>query len=141
MKKYLFLGILFILILVPSLALADNVQTGNATVQNSVTNTVNGSNCATHIEVTINGQKEVLDSNDCGTHTLNSTANGTKEEPSSAPSITRSVFDSPTIIISKTPTSTPVPTISDKNRLYAPSLISVVVKSFEDLVKRIFRVF
>jgi len=141
MKKYLFLGLFLMLTSRPPFAFADNTQTGNASAQSSATTTTNGSNCSTHIEVTVNGQTQVLDSTDCGTHTLNKTANGTTEESSPGPSITKPVLRYPVITVSKIPTSTPTTTITEKNKSHAPSLISVVVKGIEDLFKRFFHAF
>jgi hypothetical protein len=141
MKKYLFLGLFLILITRPPFAFADNTQTGNASAQSSATTTTNGSNCSTHIEVTVNGQTQVLDSTDCGTHTLNKTANGTTEESSPRPSITKPVLRYPRITVSQIPTATPTPTIMGKNRLQTPSLFSVVVKGVEALFKRFFHAF
>ncbi|MGA2967943.1 MAG: hypothetical protein ABSD69_02130 [Candidatus Levyibacteriota bacterium] len=138
MKKCLFLTFLFILIFPISVALADDVHIGNASAQSSVTSTTNGSNCQTHIQTTVNGQTEVLNSTDCGTHTLINSVNGTTGGPTPFPSITKPVFKYPVIIISKAPTATPTPTIIEKHELRTPSLVSVIIKGFEDFFKRFF---
>jgi hypothetical protein len=142
MKKYLFSAFLFILIFPVSVALADDVRTGNASAKSSVTSTTNGSNCQTHIEVSANGQTQVINSTDCGTHTVTNTVNGTTtKEPTAFPSITKPVLKYPTITISKAATSTLTPTTIGKNNLHTPSLFSVVIKGIEDFCKRLFQAF
>jgi|SRR3990167_2017946 len=49
---------------------AESITTGDATAKSSVTNTVQGGNVETHIEVEANGEKKVLDTTEPGTHKL-----------------------------------------------------------------------
>ena len=137
MKKYFFLG-LFLILIFPTMALSDTVQTENANVQNSVTTTTNGANCTTHIQTTVNGQTEVLNSNDCGTNTLNNSVSGTvTKELSPSPAVTKPVLKYPMITVSQIPSSTPTPRIIEKNNLHNWSL-SIVIKGVEDFFKRFF---
>ena len=142
MKIKLFLGLLFLFALEPSVALADNVQTGSSNAQSSVTNTVNGSNCQTHIITTVNGQTEVLNSSDCGSHTLTNSVNGTiTKEPTPFPSLAKPTLKSPTITISKAPTATPTPTMMAAQKAYLQSLTAVLIKGIQAFFNRLFRAF
>jgi hypothetical protein len=144
MKKYLTYGLLIIVfgLLIRTVVFAQVVQTGSASVQNNVTNTVNGSNCTTHIQTTVNGQTKTLDSTDCGTHTLNNSVSGAttgRITPSGQPTVaTYPHYISPTIIIPESLTSTPTPTITEKHKPNFGFFINNFFKKISSLLSRIF---
>jgi hypothetical protein len=144
MKKaklpYLLLPLLF-LVFLKTPAFAQDVQTGNASAQSTVTNTVNGSGCSTHMEIIVNGERRVLDSTDCGTHTLSNTANATEEEVSPKPSIIKPVLKSPTVSIlpSSTSSATPQAALLEKKEIHESSFISNFVKKIQEFFKGLFK--
>jgi hypothetical protein len=141
MKKYLTYGLLLIAygLLIRTVVFAQIVQTGSSNVQTDVTNTVNGSNCTTHIQTTVNGQTQTLDSTECGIHTLNNSVGGTTTGQIT-PSVTQTPhYVSPTITIPTSPTSTPTPTIVEKNKLHSLSFISGFFERITNFLTGIFR--
>lgn len=100
---------------------AQDVQTGNATAQSSVINTVEGNgSVSTHIEVEANGEKKVLDTNAPGTYKISvrfdNNVNATKTS---------------TIVNSKSPIATSTPTIIQRDKSSNLSLISSFIKRIE----------
>jgi len=140
MKKYIVYGLLLIaycLLITP--VSAQDIQTGNSSVQSTVTNTVNGSGCQTHIEVIVNGVKKVLDSTDCGTHSLNVNSNSNSQSP--LPSSSVFIPQKPTLSLSPSPTSTVTPTIkpAEKKEIHESSFIVDFINTVSDFFKRILR--
>jgi len=138
-KRFCILIIAFYL-LFPTASYAQDIQTGNSSAQSTVTNTVNGSGgCSTHIEVIVNGEKKVLDSTDCGTHSLNVSSNSNFQSPT--PSASVFIPQKPIISLSPSPTSSVTPIIKpeEKKEMSKPSFISNVIKTFSDFFKRVLR--
>jgi len=128
MKIKLFLGLLFLFALEPSVALADNIQTRNASAQSTVENNVQGNgNVTTHIETSANGQTNVIDTQ--GNGQINVTNNNGNVTITKTPQVT----------IVQTLNSTPTPKIIYKHQPKTPSLVSGLFENLTNFLKRIFR--
>lgn len=138
MKKCFFILIIVFCLLIPIPSYAQDIQTGNSSVQNSVTNTVNGSGCLTHIEVIVNGEKRVLDSTDCGTHSLNISSNSSSQSP--LPSASVFIPQKTTVSISPSPVSSATPVVipEKKIEMNKSSFFPNLTKYLQDFLKKIF---
>jgi hypothetical protein len=129
MKKYIFFAILLSLILPVSVAMADNIVTGNASSETRVYNSVgDDGQTYTHIETTVNGQ----------THTIDSKNQGEIDVRNENGKVT--VIKSPNVMVTITEgeSSTPTPTLNEEHELKTPSLVTVMIKGIEDFFHRFF---
>jgi len=103
---------------------AQNIQTGNANAESSVqTNIQGGGSVSTHIEVSANGEKKVLNSNSPGTYTLNvSSSNNNTGSQTITP------------IISSSPIASPSPKVEQKNIIHKKSLLSNIENVIQNLI-------
>jgi hypothetical protein len=119
---------LFILLLFffPPISFADDSQNGNATSETRVSNTVtNGGSTYTHIETTVNGQTNIIDSKDQGEIDVrNDNGNVTVNK---SPNVT--------VAVSENKISTPTPTI--KPLLHKTTFISDIFANLSNFFKRI----
>jgi len=124
MKRYLFLAVLFSLTLPVSIALADEIKTGNASAETRVYNTVSDDgDTYTHIETTVNGKTNIIESKNEGEIDVRN-VNG-KVTINKSPEVM--------VTITQDENSTATPTITKKQQLKTPSLFAVIVKGIEDL--------
>lgn len=120
MKRYIFLISLSLFFSKTSVSYSENIQTGNASAQSSVETKIQGSgSVTTHIEVTANGEKKILDASKPGSYSVSveSNSNSNEVSPSSTPSAT--------------------PTIDNNNNSEKSSFISTLVKNIRNFFKRI----
>lgn len=127
MKKAGFLGLSFLtlLIFLKSSAYAQNIITGNQKAETTVTNNVTGGNVTTHIETTVNGKTNVIDSQ----------GNGNIEVKNENGNVT--ISTSPQVTVTETKNSTPTPKITPKPT-HKTSFLSNFFDKISNYFKRIF---
>ena len=115
---------------------AQNIQTGNSSAQSLVQTNIQGNgSVSTHIEVSANGEKKVLDTNSPGNYKLEVQSNSYNSNVNN-PTI------SPIISLSPTPISSPSPTIIPKTaNIHKFSYLSNLIKNIQIFFGNIFNTF
>lgn len=110
--------------------IAQAIQTGNSSAQSSVQTNIQGNgSVSTHIEVSANGEKKVLDSNSPGTYKLEVQSNNNNNSDQNITPII-SLFPIPTA----TPTSTLIP---KKTEAHKSSFLSDIEKNIQKFLGKI----
>jgi hypothetical protein len=119
---------------------AQSITTGDSNVQTSITSKVSGSNCLTHIEVVVNGEKKVVNSTNCGTNNLNINSTGNIQNQTPTPNI----FIPQKTIATITPTTkSSILTINQeiktktKTKTKTATLINSFTNTFSEYLKNI----
>jgi len=112
--------------------IAQNIQTGNANAQSSVQTDISGSgSVSTHIEVSANGEKKVLDSNSPGTYSLSVGSNNNSNANNEA-----------IISPAASPSASPTPTnILKKNEISRQSFLLNLENNIKNLFSKFFNAF
>jgi hypothetical protein len=131
MKKYIIISFLLLIFWVfpYKYTYAQNIQTGNVNSTSTIyTNITGDGNVKTHIETSVNGQTNIIDSNQPGRiEVINKNGNVT---------INKSPDISITVTPNKTATSSPIRTLKPKHNNYLYSSL----RNFLDYLYKIFRI-
>jgi hypothetical protein len=127
MRKVVFFTLpLFLLLILANSSLAGTTETGNATDNSTVETNVQGSgNVSTHIETTVNGQTNIIDTQ----------GNGETKVENNNGKVT--VTKSPEVTIVQTLNSTPTPKIIYGQKPKTPSLVSGLFEKLTNFLSRI----
>ncbi|HVZ67385.1 MAG TPA: hypothetical protein VG917_03915 [Patescibacteria group bacterium] len=125
--------LLFVFLLLPSAVFAQDIVTGDSSVSTTNTNTINNGEVHSHIEVNVNGEEKVIDSDKPGTTSVNISNSGgqtTVKTEMSAGSKSDSKEDA-------TPSASPTPHKIYK-KIVNNNPLSIFFKSISGFLSKIF---